>query len=155
MSLGNIYFFIFIFTQLDTIAQSWGQLPIFFLRSYLKSKIRRKIPLIPFATYSQHPVKDKMGNSKETFYKMILVTWFHWNCIQPSFIKWNITTIHSQKPSLSSGTTYIWQLQWNPIKISPNPSHQGNQGVPANIPISKRKVNLEQQQKHITWQKER
>ena len=69
-----LFFSFFIFTQLDIIAQSWGQLPIFFLRSYLKSKIRRKIPLIPFATYSQHPVKDKMGNSKETFYKMILVT---------------------------------------------------------------------------------
>ena len=43
---GKYLFFIFIFTQFDTIAQSWGQLPIFFLRSYLKSKIRWEIPLI-------------------------------------------------------------------------------------------------------------
>lgn len=43
---GKYLFFIFIFTQFDTIAQSWGQLPIFFLRSYLKSKIRWEILLI-------------------------------------------------------------------------------------------------------------
>ena len=76
---GKYLFFIFKFTQFDTIAQSWGQLPIFFLRSYLKSKIRREIPLILLTWFLlQHRVNIQ-SKIRWEIPRRPFTRWFWWH----------------------------------------------------------------------------
>ena len=84
--------------------------------------------MILFSIYSQHPVKDKMGNSKETLYKMVLLIWFLFQyllkileCPQPSEL--HPAIFHQMEHnhySFPKATIVIWNNLYVTIAMKPH-----------------------------------